>query len=287
MLALAAVPACVAETQAVDKVDDESDAFVDGKLDGASITDHGDFVFDDSNGRYSAGTMTATLASNARSHAWTFELTGDADVSFETAAFDVGEQQGLDTVMYLYKRGTGSSWGRYIVRNDDKSETNLFSYFGRELGEGEYRVVVKGYSRTDEGPFRLSAHCEGGGCPEATPITEVCGTQIGDLEERGYLVPGHSNSVNSNTRVNMLLGQQIVAAVSWTNPEENVSTWREAIAIVDDDSMVTSEYTVAETGQKLTLVDFTLGDNQYGALFVEGTTELFAHIADGDVTCPE
>jgi hypothetical protein len=92
----------------------EEDLPEDGKADTQrKPTDHGGIAF---------GTPGfSELTASARYHAWTFELSGDANVEL-TTSYAVRGQRRTDTVLYLYKEGA-SGWGSYIARNDDYGST--------------------------------------------------------------------------------------------------------------------------------------------------------------------
>ena len=81
----------------------------------------------------------AAFSSNARFHSWNFTLTDDAAVDLAT---DIATPN-LDTVMYLYRRAPGAtSWGAFKFKNDDDGDL-LSSRLTKNLGAGEYRVIVK------------------------------------------------------------------------------------------------------------------------------------------------
>jgi hypothetical protein len=164
--AVAGASACVAPADASLNKEDEFDAPVDGKLDGASIINHGDLAWDIDDEHSYYGDFRHALSPEQPAHALTFALSGSATLSFETGP-QTQDGADLDTVMYLYKQGTTGTWGRYIERNDDIAEHNYWSRLeDLELEEGNYRIVVKGYSRAEAGDFRLHASCQGAGCTE-------------------------------------------------------------------------------------------------------------------------
>jgi hypothetical protein len=89
----------------------------------------------------------------------TFSLSGSASVSFETSA--AGDAS-LDTVLYLYQP-TGDTWGAYIAKNDDGGAAK-FSKLAKDLGAGDYRVVIKRKTKTGTPSTALVASCTGDGC---------------------------------------------------------------------------------------------------------------------------
>jgi hypothetical protein len=126
----------------------------DGQADSArSPTDHGSIAL--------GTTETSDLTTDARYHQWTFVLGGSAEIHAYTSR--TPHDASVDTVLYLYKQSSTGSWGSYIARNDDDG-TSLWSSIDKELGIGEYRVLVKGYSTSTLGSFDVTVDCTGAGC---------------------------------------------------------------------------------------------------------------------------
>lgn len=123
-------------------------------------TDHG--VLD-----FAAGNP-AEFTAEERFHAWTFELSGDADVVVETNLIT----QNLDSEMYLYKKKADGNWGAYIAKNDDVDDLGLGSRVKRSLDAGEYQVKVKAGKSLMTGHFTVKGACSGDGCPA---IDNFCG----------------------------------------------------------------------------------------------------------------
>lgn len=136
------------------KGEEEEALAVDGKNDSFfKPTVHGAMAFGVSN--------SGAITSDARFHSWEFEVSGKASVTLTTSI----DTPNLDTVMYLYTREDSSqTWGRYIKKNDDY-KGNIWSQITREVGEGQYRVIIKAYKKSMAGNFQLSGTCEGAGCP--------------------------------------------------------------------------------------------------------------------------
>ncbi|MBK8171278.1 MAG: DVUA0089 family protein [Sandaracinaceae bacterium] len=157
--------ACATADEAPANKAEETDSPADGKLDAWSITDHGPLAWVRGDGvdLYNAN-EAANLSTRARAIGFTFTLSGEATLSVALRRHSRSSAN-IDTVMYLYRQGATGNWGRYIARNDDVSDQSCWSAFNVEdLDEGTYRVVVKGYSRSDVGEFRLDASCTGAGC---------------------------------------------------------------------------------------------------------------------------
>ena len=177
LLALGTVAGCTVAGPGSKDPGPEELAPVDGKADSfRNPTEHGDLRF--------GNASTASITDEEMFHSWTFELTGDADVSL--AIQDAA--QNLDTVMYLYRRDAGSElWGSYIARNDD-ANGSMLSAIEKSLNAGQYRVLIKGYKEYHRGRFSLVASCDGRGCgtlnptdvdiPAATGFSESCVSAI-------------------------------------------------------------------------------------------------------------
>ncbi len=152
-LVLLSGSACAAAPKADTGKGAEDAIPVDGKLDGfGSPTDHGTLAL--------GATQTAEVADGAIFHAWTFTLSGEADIDLRTALVTPN----LDTVMYLYRRDPGTSaWGHYIARNDDV-DGSVASHIHGHFTAGEYRVLVKPYKESMRGTFELHSACTGDGC---------------------------------------------------------------------------------------------------------------------------
>jgi len=164
ILAIAlAMVGCAAST--IDKDTGSEDALpLDGKADSfRAPTEHGEL-------RMGSTASQAELSADEKFHAWTFALSGQANVALRVSA----RNENLDTVLYLYHRtSSDESWGSYVVKNDDANDDTLFSAIERELGEGEYRIIVKGFKERHRGPFSVSAECSGGGCESRRPGGDI------------------------------------------------------------------------------------------------------------------
>ncbi len=134
---------------------EEENALTDGKDDSFfRPTEHGELRF--------GVTNDASITDDEQFHAWTFELSDDAELDIATAV-----SRNLDTVMYLYRRAPGEdSWGRYIEKNDDDGDL-ISSRLTLQAEAGEYRVIVKAFKSALRGSFDVDATCAGPGCPGA------------------------------------------------------------------------------------------------------------------------
>lgn len=294
LLTLAGVPACASEVASFDKV--EEDAPVDGKADGWNLTEHGDLLFDELADDDPGSTLAkdgATLSRRQPAHAWVFALDDEADIGLMTADGEDGRiasgRSTVDTVMYLYRQQPNGNWGRYLERNDDFLDNHVNSAIDRHLDAGTYRVIVKGIGRGTTGEFRITGTCNGPGCVHIDDDGEVdvCGQQVADAVEGGLLMPGRVTEIHANSRPNAARQAMIVEAVQQHIDDIiELETWRDALSFVDDDSMTLTDETLTTTDERLVKVAFTLGDNEYGALFYADSGNVFAWIEDGEVVCP-
>lgn len=131
----------------------------------------------------------ATIGGDSRYHAFDFSLTGDATVTLTTG----GPDPYVDTVIYLF-RWNGEKWGSYLFKSDDAPGLGYFSEIVEPLGEGDYRLMVRGYADYVEGPFTLESACFGGGCVDAEPTLPGAGEDClpeagcaGDLRCHGFV----------------------------------------------------------------------------------------------------
>lgn len=142
----------------------------------AAPTEHGALEF---GGAANPGEFTE----EERFHAWTFELTDDADVVIEAKL----STQNLDSVMYLYKKQEDGRWGSYISKNDDADDLGLGSRIDKSLEAGTYQVKIKATKKIMTGRFDVFGTCGGAGCPTTD---DFCGPASGDMPP----VTGYSKS---------------------------------------------------------------------------------------------
>jgi hypothetical protein len=223
----------------------------------------------------------ATLAPDAGYLTWTFSLYGDAKVTLSTDA-PTGSRDEIDTVLYLYKKQSSGSWGSYIARNDDDTKRDSFwSTVSKNLGEGDYRVLVKGYSASDLGEFALLTSCDGSGCN--VPFNPGC--LFGDTfyDARMAMAASEPRRLKSDDTLTAIEQQQFIAAIRSSGRTE-VTDLVGAFASVDQGEL--NIYTLTEqggAGRAFVAFEYGLGDNSYGAIFAPTETTLAARIGDGDI----
>lgn len=268
-LALAALPACVD-----DKGEEEEAPSEDGKDDSFQRpTEHGVIPF--------GGAATSELTAQERHHTWTFALTGAARVDMTTSYAVLGQRR-TDTVLYLYRKTATGTWGPYIARNDDYG-TTTYSQLVRDLGAGEYRVLVKGYLASTRGKFKLSVGCQGEDCGPA-PAACLFGEVYRDLRENPALTIAGELKVTAANLDTLSAEHQawLVRAVQQSS-HTDVTTPLEALGRVDQGE-VNLTRVVDPTGRRtFAAFEYGAGDNSYGAVFEVWSGEMVTNIHDGDL----
>lgn len=250
----------------------------DGKYDSfRAPTEHGRI---DTTG----GVVSGILSEDAQFHAWEFYLSQDAKITLATerpVAGGTGDEGDVDTVLYLYKRNDEGGFGRYIARNDD-SDSPPFSRIERNLEEGVYRVLVKGYGDTDLGPFLLTAACNGNGCAdEREPTSCLFGDDYGDLDHSPNLETVRKESF-SGGGLDGLLAEQLVATLRH-HDYDDVTTVEQAFESIDGGDLNLMVLRDPRTGKQYHSFEYGLGDNSYGAVTYAENTEIAVSIGDGDL----
>lgn len=257
-----------------DKGEEEEEALLDDGKDDSfrNPTYHGGLAWDEA--------AIALLTLTERHHAWTFELSGDARVEL-TTGYAVRGQRKVDTVLYLYREGP-TGWGPYLARNDDHGGT-VYSRLERSLGAGRYRALVKGFTATTVGRFRLTARCQGAGCAPA-PSACLFGDTYGDLAGNPLLTPINHNSITA-ARLDWLTAadqERLVVAVQ-QSAHDDVRTPAEALARVDGGVVEVTWLAEPAARRRFIAFEYGVGDSSYGAIFDHVTGAIAARIQDGDL----
>lgn len=273
---LAAVAATVLATVGAGCFEDaadkgpEDEVPVDGKLDSFQRpTDHGALAL--------GATADSSLTATAKHHTWTFSLTGNAQVHLYTHP-PLTSRAMVDTVLYLYQRGP-SGWGSYLARNDDDGG-NVFSSILRDLGPGDYRLLVKGYGATARGRFAITADCEGAGCSAAP--TCLFGATFGDLLAATATRITGDRELHAADPQSALDQQRIVLAVQ-QSAHTDVTTVEQAFAAVDQHVIRRVDLYDEAGARAFVAFEYGAGDNSYGAVFAYGAPTIVAKIHDGDL----
>lgn len=258
---------------ATDEKEPEEEPAPDGSKDDsfARPIEHGEIAF----GTPAFSALTAT----ERFHAWTFELTGDAQVDLATGYAVLGQRR-TDTVLYLYKQGP-NGWGAYIARNDDASGT-VYSKLSRSLGAGRYRALVKGHLASTTGKFKLTVGCSGDGC--APPPSCLFGSTYGDIATNPQLHIDFSQSITAATLSTYSAEQKrrLVVAVQ-QSAHTDVMTPEEALAAVDQGEVNLNYVSEPSSRRQFAAYEYGAGDNSYGGIFDNVTGALVSSIHDGDL----
>ncbi|MFN0246511.1 MAG: hypothetical protein ACKV2T_06360, partial [Kofleriaceae bacterium] len=227
------------------------------------------------------------IGGNERFHAWTFELSGDAKVDM-TTSYSVLGQRRTDTVLYLYKQKPDGKWGSYIARNDDYN-TTVYSQLKKNLGVGNYRVLVKGHAAATTGKFKIAVSCTGDGCeqPEPPPDTSTCvfGSTYREIfDSNPHLQVINSNKIYPNTlaTLNPVDRQRLMLAVQQSS-HTDVTTPEEAILRVDQEEVNVTWIAEPEAQRMFIAFEYGAGDNSYGAVFESWSGEMVTNIHDGDL----
>jgi hypothetical protein len=280
-LLLFSATACLDEGKAEEE---ELDVLDDTKADSQlKPTNHGVIIF--------GNPEHAVIGGNERFHAWTFELSGDAKVDM-TTSYSVLGQRRTDTVLYLYKQKPDGKWGSYIARNDDYGST-VYSQLKKNLGEGNYRVLVKGHAAATTGKFKIAVNCTGDGCeqPEPPPDTSTCvfGTSYRDIfENNAHLTVQQTIKIYPNTLATLSADdrQRLVVAVQQSS-HDDVTTPEEAILRVDQEEVNVTFMYEAAAARQFVAFEYGAGDNSYGAVFdrwgTGATYGMVTNIHDGDL----
>ena len=246
----------------------ESELPIDGTADSwRSPTLHGELIFAQSN--------PASFEDDALYHAWDFSLEGRAELLLQV------EQENLsfDTVMYLYQRDEDTlDWGSYMARNDDAND-QLLSRLHLYLSAGNYRVMVKGYSKTLRGDFALRADHVGGGCQ---PVLEcVFGEDINDLDQRSTFDFGAWGVVDETNigDLSPIRAAQIVSGASAMEGQAMGLT--EAVTYNDDAEIRVQDFSAA-FGPDYSIYTYYLGDTMVGFIFADGD-QIQAAVEDSDL----
>lgn len=253
---------------------EEEEIFEEGKLDSQrSPTDHGAIAF----GASAASALTA----DERFHAWTFELSGDANVELTTSYAVLGQRR-TDTVLYLY-RESPAGWGAYIARNDDHGSTT-YSKIARALGAGRYRALVKGHQASTRGKFSLRVACDGAGCAAPDPNACLFGEVYHDIATNPDLVVHSSSKLTLATLPTLGAAdrERFVRGVEEAT-EMDVATPEQALALLDQEESNVIRVSEPAGNRSFVVFEFGLGDNSYGAIFESVSGEFVSKIHDGDL----
>jgi hypothetical protein len=243
-------------------IDDASDSF-------RSPIDQGELTF--------AAAQSAELTDTEAFHAWTFELDGSAATHLLTAPIEPGDE--VDTMLYLYREGP-RGWGSPIARNDD-TEGSLFSAIPIRLEPGRYRVLVKGYDRTTRGRFRLTAYCDGRGCPMDTGC--LFGETFEDLHGVDALEVRDAETITSSTQLTSPVERsQIVSAVQ--RSFRSVRTPSQAISAVDGGRVERLWLEDTRGPRSFVVYELAKEGSSFGAIFETSGTRSVATITWGVIT---
>lgn len=256
--------------------EEELDLLDDSKADSQlKPTLHGEIAF--------ATPAHSALTTDARFHAWTFALSGNAQVDL-TTAYSVLGQRRTDTVLYLYRQKDDGSWGAYIARNDDYG-TTTYSQLKKSLGAGNYRVLVKGHLASTVGKFKVTVNCHGDGCAPPAPAGCIFGTTYGEIfENNPNLQVINTNKIHPDTLATLNVDDQrrLMLAVQ-QSAHTDVMTPEEAILRVDQHEVNVTWLVEPAAKRSYIAFEYGAGDNSYGAVFDRYSAQMVTNIHDGDL----
>jgi hypothetical protein len=244
----------------------------DGKADTQrKPTDHGEIPFDTK--------VNSAITDAEQFHAWTFELSGDAHVTMTTSYALLGQRR-TDTVLYLYKEGP-TGWGSYIARNDDYGSTT-YSRLIKDLGAGNYRVLVKGHQDETRGKFGITVGCDGDGCAPAA--TCLFGYTYHDIQSNPALEVISTSKITSANldTYSADVQSKLVRAVQQSS-HTDVMTPAEALAAVDENEINITWVSEPAARRVFMAFEYGVGDNSYGAIFDKLDDAMVSAIHDGDL----
>jgi len=139
-----------------------------------------------------------------------------------------------------------------------------------------------GYCRSTNGRFTFASCCEPEPTCEAPPqLGCIFGAGTRAMESLGYLSYGAGGGPDHGDSAYGLEAEQILAGMTAAG-YEHLDTVEDAINATDDGLRFNEAYDPA-TGESYLHLEWYGGDNEVGAIFRAGTTEIVALIGDGDI----
>jgi hypothetical protein len=130
----------------------------------------------------------------------------------------------------------------------------------------------------------LFAACHELPIPDLVPAAScLFGAQFSDIRQNPALILESESWLRSVAELGGVLAQaQLVIAVQQSS-HTDVTTAEEALARLDQQEVRRIELRESAGTRRFTVYEYGVGDNSYGAFFIEGGTELVASIHDGDL----
>lgn len=260
-----------------DKPDAPEPGLIGGKADGSSVTLRGEIGFGDD------GALQNAIPSPLQFDAYELAMAAGGVVTLEIS--QRGTSRGFDSLLYLYgPRDESGGYSSGIIARDDDAGWGLLSRIRDfEVAEsGTYMLVVGSFE--GEGRYRIYAECENGACELEQPTGEcVFGTSYGDLF-RGRAPATTLTFVDLKTEVSefsQVESEQLVDSLRHGGFDD-VETTADALATVDAGQVNVLHVWDVSNQRAYEVVEYGLGDTSVGAVYVAGTTDRAAVIADLD-----
>jgi hypothetical protein len=213
--------------------------------------------------------------------AFTFKLAeGGGDVTITTRANADADETVASSVLYIYKKSSGSTWRRVAKTTDEG-----FATLAKTLGKGTYRAIVKTHDAKDSGGFMIRMDCEGAGCPTDESIL------TGSLEtayarKHGALQGSNKVEMVAASRTSERIRNQVRVAVGEDLGEE-FETYEDAIAKVKGNTITRYSFIDEIGGREILAYSyeiFTMGGSvKVGAFFFDDSATPAGQIFGGEV----
>lgn len=222
-------------------------------------------------GEHQFGTLDP--GSKQRYLSWTFAQGSDASSNILLQSMPNTEK--LDLVLYIYKRGEDRKW--HLEHKSPMGAGDLSAdLFPAPGGEGEYRVIVKGKTTSQDDRFMVALNCNGSGCP----ANECLFTGWSAAQTFGSVRTLDGHTFVRGAEYDAIERAQVVAAITAAAGAEQ-ATIDEAFASVDEGKITVRTVADDLAGRFFTQVEFTIGGLTHEVFFTDGTRDIVAHRQGG------
>ena len=159
----------------------------------------------------------------------------------------------------------------------DAAGSRTFLAYEYGAGDSSYGAIFPRTSAT------VAASIQDGDLYECTPRPQRCvfGSTFYGLREDEAFEELSAEVLTASTSLDALTTEQLVAAVSWTYTD--VTDLESALASVDGGEVNRIALRERSSGTVYLAYEFGAGDNSYGALLANDSSDVLAHIQDGDL----
>lgn len=212
-----------------------------------------------------------------------YPLTVQAGATLTLELSHAGSSSKLDATMFVYGPRTDEGWGTDAIAFDDDSGWGRLPRL-RDLvidEGGQYLVVVGTHDAQGRGHYRLRTECELGEC--APPPACIFGAFIGEfLDGLTRIEVVSRTTLDSPAGLDAITQAQIVDAIH-ESVHDDVTTIEGAFEAADQNEINVIELRDTVTDIRYTFIEYGAGDNSFGRIFVQGTTDAVATDHDTDV----